>query len=194
MAIRQYASFKDENYLYMLFDLMPGGDLKDVLGLEVPVYYPLRVEVLEDEHERRAVVAQSVLLKAHEDVALLLLPTAGLHVVLGHARVRHQNVHQVPSRHQVEEHVQVVLVLEGGVLPDSHRVGAVLRDHLLAEDVLLASDHRHLAHDFQSELAARLRLLGQPDATEGAPPDVPDYLQLQVLVLPPLPSQAALPR
>jgi cGMP-dependent protein kinase 2 len=30
-CIRQYASFQDSHHLYFLFDLMPGGDLMDVL-------------------------------------------------------------------------------------------------------------------------------------------------------------------
>lgn len=30
-CIRQYASFQDKYHLYFLFDLMPGGDLMDVL-------------------------------------------------------------------------------------------------------------------------------------------------------------------
>ena len=41
LAIRQYASFKDDNFLYMLFDLMPGGDLMDILvaNSSVSEYY-----------------------------------------------------------------------------------------------------------------------------------------------------------
>jgi cGMP-dependent protein kinase 2 len=33
-CIRQYASFQDKYHLYFLFDLMPGGDLMDVLVSE----------------------------------------------------------------------------------------------------------------------------------------------------------------
>jgi len=36
-CLRQYASFQDKYYLYMLFDLMPGGDLMDVLVVEAKV-------------------------------------------------------------------------------------------------------------------------------------------------------------
>ncbi|EFJ42034.1 hypothetical protein VOLCADRAFT_97912 [Volvox carteri f. nagariensis] len=41
-CLRQYASFKDNFHLYMLFDLMPGGDLMDVLVAEAKVIkYPI---------------------------------------------------------------------------------------------------------------------------------------------------------
>ncbi|GIL65139.1 hypothetical protein Vafri_18948 [Volvox africanus] len=41
-CLRQYASFKDKCHLYMLFDLMPGGDLMDVLVAEAKVIkYPV---------------------------------------------------------------------------------------------------------------------------------------------------------
>ena len=36
-CIRQYASFKDAHHLYFLFDLMPGGDLMDVLVAEARI-------------------------------------------------------------------------------------------------------------------------------------------------------------
>jgi cGMP-dependent protein kinase 2 len=36
-CIRQYASFQDKYHLYFLFDLMPGGDLMDVLVAEARV-------------------------------------------------------------------------------------------------------------------------------------------------------------
>lgn len=36
-CIRQYASFKDPYHLYFLFDLMPGGDLMDVLVAEAKI-------------------------------------------------------------------------------------------------------------------------------------------------------------
>jgi len=36
-SIRQYASFQDKYHLYFLFDLMPGGDLMDVLVAEAKV-------------------------------------------------------------------------------------------------------------------------------------------------------------
>eukprot|EP00879_Flechtneria_rotunda_P001141 GHRR01001285.1.p1 GENE.GHRR01001285.1~~GHRR01001285.1.p1 ORF type:complete len:510 (+),score=163.14 GHRR01001285.1:1034-2563(+) len=36
-CIRQYASFKDNYHLYFLFDLMPGGDLMDVLVAEAKI-------------------------------------------------------------------------------------------------------------------------------------------------------------
>jgi len=36
-CIRQYASFKDKYHLYFLFDLMPGGDLMDVLVAEAKI-------------------------------------------------------------------------------------------------------------------------------------------------------------
>ena len=36
-CIRQYASFQDKYHLYFLFDLMPGGDLMDVLVAEAKV-------------------------------------------------------------------------------------------------------------------------------------------------------------
>ncbi|WIA37000.1 hypothetical protein OEZ86_008237 [Tetradesmus obliquus] len=36
-CIRQYASFKDPHHLYFLFDLMPGGDLMDVLVAEAKI-------------------------------------------------------------------------------------------------------------------------------------------------------------
>ena len=55
MAIRQYASFKDENYLYMLFDLMPGGDLMDILvaNSSVSEYY---VQTRSRKKEKRNVL------------------------------------------------------------------------------------------------------------------------------------------
>ncbi|GFR52827.1 hypothetical protein Agub_g15453, partial [Astrephomene gubernaculifera] len=41
-CLRQYASFQDRYSLYMLFDLMPGGDLMDVLVAEAKVIkYPV---------------------------------------------------------------------------------------------------------------------------------------------------------
>ncbi|PNW74512.1 hypothetical protein CHLRE_12g493250v5 [Chlamydomonas reinhardtii] len=41
-CLRQYASFQDKANLYMLFDLMPGGDLMDVLVAEAKVIkYPV---------------------------------------------------------------------------------------------------------------------------------------------------------
>lgn len=44
-CIRQYASFQDTYHLYMLFDLMPGGDLMDVLVAEAKVIkYPVSDE------------------------------------------------------------------------------------------------------------------------------------------------------
>ena len=36
-CIRQYASFQDRTHLYLLFDLMAGGDLMDVLVAEAAV-------------------------------------------------------------------------------------------------------------------------------------------------------------
>lgn len=36
-CIRQYASFQDKHHLYFLFDLMPGGDLMDVLVAEAKI-------------------------------------------------------------------------------------------------------------------------------------------------------------
>lgn len=36
-CIRQYATFQDKHHLYFLFDLMPGGDLMDVLVAEAKV-------------------------------------------------------------------------------------------------------------------------------------------------------------
>lgn len=36
-CLRQYASFQDKLHLYFLFDLMPGGDLMDVLVAEARV-------------------------------------------------------------------------------------------------------------------------------------------------------------
>jgi cGMP-dependent protein kinase 2 len=36
-CIRQYSSFQDKYHLYFLFDLMPGGDLMDVLVAEAKV-------------------------------------------------------------------------------------------------------------------------------------------------------------
>ena len=36
-CIRQYASFQNKYHLYFLFDLMPGGDLMDVLVAEAKV-------------------------------------------------------------------------------------------------------------------------------------------------------------
>lgn len=36
-CIRQYATFQDKQHLYFLFDLMPGGDLMDVLVAEAKV-------------------------------------------------------------------------------------------------------------------------------------------------------------
>ncbi|KAJ9533180.1 hypothetical protein QJQ45_018271 [Haematococcus lacustris] len=44
-CIRQYASFQDSHHLYFLFDLMPGGDLMDVLVAEAKVIkYPMPEE------------------------------------------------------------------------------------------------------------------------------------------------------
>ena len=37
LVCRQYASFQDKYHLYMLFDLMLGGDLMDVLVAEAKV-------------------------------------------------------------------------------------------------------------------------------------------------------------
>lgn len=61
----------------------------------------------------------------------------------------HQHVHQVPAVHEVEEEVEVVLVLEAGVLADAEGVGRVARDGLLAEHMLRALHHRRLAHALQ---------------------------------------------
>ena len=36
-CLRQYASFQDKFHLYFMFDLMPGGDLMDVLVAEAKV-------------------------------------------------------------------------------------------------------------------------------------------------------------
>jgi cGMP-dependent protein kinase 2 len=36
-CLRQYASFQDTFHLYFLFDLMPGGDLMDILVAEAKV-------------------------------------------------------------------------------------------------------------------------------------------------------------
>jgi hypothetical protein len=46
------------------------------------------------------------------------------------ARLGHQHVHEVAARHQVKQEVQVLLVLEAGVLPDAERVRRVLGDGL----------------------------------------------------------------
>ena len=61
----------------------------------------------------------------------------------------HQHIHQVSPVHEVKQEVQVVLVLEAGVLADAEGVGCVARDGLLTEDVLRALHHRRLAHALQ---------------------------------------------
>lgn len=61
----------------------------------------------------------------------------------------HQHVHEVTPIHEVKQEVQVVLVLEAGVLADAEGVGCVACDGLLTEDVLWALHHRRLAHALQ---------------------------------------------
>jgi hypothetical protein len=46
---------------------------------------------------------------------------------------RHQDIHEVTPRHEVKQEVQVVLVLEGGVLAYAEGVGGVLGDDLAGE-------------------------------------------------------------
>ena len=57
-----------------------------------------------------------------------------------------QHVHEVTARHEVKEEVQVVLVLEAGVLADAEGVCCVPGDGLLAEHMLRALHHPRLAH------------------------------------------------
>ena len=55
--------------------------------------------------------------------------------------LRHQHIHEISTAHEVKQEVQVVLVLEAGVLADAEGVGCVAGDGLLAEDVLGALHH-----------------------------------------------------
>lgn len=56
-AVRQYASFQDTYHLYFLFDLMPGGDLMDVLVAEAKV---IKYPVPEEGTLRKGCLAQKV--------------------------------------------------------------------------------------------------------------------------------------
>mmetsp|Transcript_18135 Transcript_18135/g.45676 ORF Transcript_18135/g.45676 Transcript_18135/m.45676 type:complete len:729 (-) Transcript_18135:1324-3510(-) len=56
-CIRQYASFQDTYHLYFLFDLMPGGDLMDVLVAEAKV---IKYPVPEEGTLRKGCLAQKV--------------------------------------------------------------------------------------------------------------------------------------
>ena len=53
----------------------------------------------------------------------------------------HQHIHQVTAIHEVKQEVEVVLVLEAGILADAEGVGCVARDGLLTEHVLGALHH-----------------------------------------------------
>lgn len=57
-----------------------------------------------------------------------------------------QDIHEIPTRHEVKEEVQMVLVLEAGILANAEGVRCIPRDGLLAEDVLRALHHARLAH------------------------------------------------
>ena len=70
----------------------------------------------------------------------------------------HEHVHEVPTRHEVEQEIEVILVLEARILADAEGVGRVARDGLLAHDVLRALHHRRLAHLFEGVLALRALL------------------------------------
>jgi hypothetical protein len=63
--------------------------------------------------------------------------------------LRNQHIHQVTSSHQVEEEVQVVLVLEAGILANAKRVGCVAGDGLLAHDMLRTLHYSRLSHPLQ---------------------------------------------
>lgn len=52
-----------------------------------------------------------------------------------------QHIHEVTTIHEIKQEVEVVLVLEAGVLADAERVGCVASDGLLTEDVLWALHH-----------------------------------------------------
>ena len=54
----------------------------------------------------------------------------------------HQHIHEVTPAHKVKQEVQVVLVLEAGILADAEGVGCVAGDGLLAENVLRALHYR----------------------------------------------------
>ena len=62
----------------------------------------------------------------------------------------HQHIHQVTAVHEVKQEVEVVLVLEAGILADAEGVGCVTCDGLLTEHVLRALHHCRLAHALQS--------------------------------------------
>ncbi len=59
---------------------------------------------------------------------------------------RNQDVHEITAGHEIEEEVEVVLVLEAGILADAEGVRRVPRDGLLAEHMLRALHHARLAH------------------------------------------------
>ena len=62
----------------------------------------------------------------------------------------HQHIHQVTAVHEVEEEVEVILVLEAGILANAEGVCCVACDGLLAEDMLGALHHCRFAHALQS--------------------------------------------
>lgn len=72
-----------------------------------------------------------------------------------------KDVHQVSARHEVKEEIQVVLVLEAGVLSYTKGVGCVPGDRLLAHHVLWTLHHRCLPHLFEGILPLRALLCRQ---------------------------------
>ena len=62
----------------------------------------------------------------------------------------HQHIHQVTAIHEVKKEVEVVLVLEAGILTNAEGVCCVACNGLLTEHVLRALHHRRLAHALQS--------------------------------------------
>ena len=126
---------------------------EDVLRLEVAVDDVVSVEVLEGEDDGGDVELGNVFVDALEHFEALCKAggeqAVGLELHVDGRGVADQHVHQVAAGHQVEEKVQVVLILEGTILPDAKRVGQVAGDGLLAEHVLGAPHHGRLAHALQ---------------------------------------------
>jgi len=58
------------------------------------------------------------------------LPAGTGHSLPDDLGLSHQHIHQVPTRHQVKQEVQMVLVLKCCILPDAEWVCCVLGDGL----------------------------------------------------------------
>jgi hypothetical protein len=80
-CLRQYASFQDRFCLYFLFDLMPGGDLMDVLEAEVKVIHqPVRLLGLLQQQLEHVVTPGP-------HVITVVMPRGNLRDVLGQVKV-----------------------------------------------------------------------------------------------------------